>query len=76
MTMARNSKRYPRQFLNVLEIGPLALIAERHGRSTGAGSRRSANAMHVALGLVRQLVIDDMRDRGNVDAASGDIGGD
>ena len=32
--------------------------------------------MHVAFRLVRQFVIDHVRNAGHVDAASGDVGGD
>jgi hypothetical protein len=76
MTVPSYGERNSRQFLDVLEISTLARIAERQRRSAGAGPRRAADAMHVALRLVRQFVIDDMRNSRHIDASCGDIGGD
>ena len=76
MTVPSYGERNSRQFLDVLEISTLARITERQRRSAGAGPLRAADAMHVALRLIRQLVVDDVRDPLNVDASRGDIGGD
>lgn len=40
------------------------------------GARGAADPMHVILHRVRQIVVDDAPDAGDVDAARRDIGGD
>jgi len=74
--MLANVDRRAHQPLDRLKIGTLGLIAERQSRAFGAGPGGAADPVHIALRLVRQLVIDDMRDVGDVDAAGGDVGGD
>ena len=76
VAMVHHGWRDARQFLDVPEISPLARIAERQCRSAGAGSRRTADAVHVAFRLVRQLVVDDMRNPRHIDASCGNIRGD
>src|SRR3546814_14036619 len=49
-------------------------IAERDGDALGAGARGAADAVDVALRLVRQFVVDDVGDPWHVDAARGDVG--
>ena len=54
-------------------------LTEQHrvtGDAVGAGARRAADAVDVALRLVRQLVIDHMGDAVDIDAAGGDVSGD
>ena len=53
----------------------------RRGRRTRsprrrAGARGAADAVHVALGDVGQVEVDDVADAVDVDAAGGDVGGD
>ena len=57
------------QALDALELAALAAVAERQGDARGAGTRGAADAMDVALGVGRQLVVDDVRDARDVDAA-------
>ena len=64
------------QPLDALELAALAAVAERQGDARGAGARGAADAMDVALGVGRQLVVDDVGDARDVDAARGEIGGD
>src|SRR4051794_33781157 len=52
------------------------MVAKREGRPVGAGPRRAADAMGIALRHVRKLEIDHMRDPVDVDAAGGDVGRD
>ncbi len=52
------------------------MIAERDRDARVAGARGAADAMHVALGNVRQVVVDHVTDAVDVDAAGGDVGGD
>src|SRR5262249_12831738 len=49
---------------------------KRDGDSVRAHAPCPADAMNIVLRIHRQVVIDDVRDAGNVDAASDDIGSD
>ena len=60
----------------LLQLAALAAVAERQGDARGAGARGAADAMDVALGVGRQLVVDDVGHAVDVDAARGEIGGD
>src|SRR5258707_10993773 len=62
------------QPLDALELAALTAVAERQRDARGAGARGAADAMDVALGVSRQLVVDDVRDARDVDAARGEIG--
>src|SRR5712664_3866237 len=64
------------QALDALELAAFAAVAERQRDARGAGARGAADAMDVALGVGRQLVVDDVRHAHHVDAARGEIGGD
>src|SRR6516225_5317916 len=68
--------RTSRQLLDVAQIGPLLVAAERDSGPGGAGPRGSADTMHVIFGHVRQFEIDDVRHPIDIDAASGNVGGD
>ena len=65
-----------RQIFDTAQIGPLLVAAERDCRPGGAGARRSPDPVHIILGHVRQLEIDDMRDVVHVDPARRNVGGD
>ena len=73
-TVARRD-RHPDQLLDVAQKGPLLGIAERDRDPVGAGAGGAADAVHVALRNVRQIVVDDVADALDVDAARGDVGG-
>ena len=64
------------QPLDTLELAALAAVAERDRNARGAGARSAADAMDVALGIGRQLEVDDMGHALHVDAARGEIGSD
>ena len=64
------------QALDALELAALAAVAERQRDARGAGARGAADAMDIALGVGRQLVVDDMGHAHHVDAARGEVGGD
>ena len=49
---------------------------ERDGGAAGAGPARSADAVDVVLGLERQLVVDDVREVLDVEAARSHVRGD
>ena len=63
-------------FLDTSKILAFILITECNCDASLACSARSANAMNIDLGHVREVVIDDMTDVGDIDAATGDICGD
>ena len=56
--------------------GRSSRVAERDRDAVGAGARGAADAVHVALRDVRQVVVDDVADAVDVDAARGDVGRD
>ncbi len=51
-------------------------IAERNRLARLASARGAANAVHVRLGLHGKVVVDDMRDVIDIEAARGNIGRD
>src|SRR5260370_6083138 len=64
------------ELLDAAQLATLAAVAERQGDARGAGARGAADAMNVALGVGRQLVVDDVGHAVDVDAARSEIGGD
>src|SRR5688572_873030 len=59
---------------DVAQKHALLCVAERDGDAVIAGARSAADAMDVALRLIRQVEIDHVGDAVDVDAASGDVG--
>ena len=49
---------------------------ERYGFALGAGAAGAADAVNIILGDVRQIVVDDVGQGLDVEAAPGDVGGD
>ena len=47
---------------------------QREGVAQRVDAARATDAVHVVLGRVRHVVVDDVRDVGDVDAARGDVG--
>ena len=66
----------PDQPFDITQEAPLVVAAERDGRTLGSGPGRAADPMHVSLGDVRDVEIDDMADAIDIDAARRDIGRD
>ena len=64
------------QALDVAQEHVLVDAHERDRLAFGAGAARAADAVHVVLGHVRQVVVDDVRQLVDVDAARRDVGGD
>ena len=54
----------------------LARGDEENGIAGAPGAAGAADAVHIGLGVVRDIVIDDVADAGDVDAAGGDVRGD
>jgi hypothetical protein len=65
-----------KQVLDADEVPRFGLVAEgvRHAGSTRAC--RASDAVHVDLRLVREFVVEHVRDAFHVDAAAGDVGRD
>src|SRR4051794_908670 len=73
--MLTGRDRHPDELLDVAQERPLLGIAERDRDPLGAGARGAADAMHVTLWNVGKVVVDDVADAVDVDAAGRDIGG-
>ena len=63
------------QPLDVAEVGTLFVIAERDGNALGPGTRGTPDAVDIALGDIRQVVVHHVADAVDIDAAGGNIGG-
>jgi hypothetical protein len=66
----------PEELLDVFEEVPIVVVAERNRASGRTCTTGATDAVHVRLGDVRQLVVEDVRDAVDVDAACGDVGRD
>jgi hypothetical protein len=62
--------------LDALHVLALVRRGQRDGVAFLAGAAGAADAVHVVIGLVGQVVVDDHLDAADVDAAGGDVGGD
>src|SRR5690554_3542816 len=62
------------QSLNASQMATFGCIAEGNGDAAAARTRGAANAVNIAFRFVRQLIVDDMSNARNVNAARGDIG--
>jgi hypothetical protein len=62
--------------LNTTQILTFVLITESNGDAPLACAPRTPNAVHIDLGLVRQIQIDDVTDIRDIDAAARHVGGD
>src|SRR5262245_23116226 len=63
----------PRQLLDVAQELALLAVAQRDRDPARSRTRRATDAVHVALGNVGQLVVDDVRDAIDIDAARRDV---
>jgi hypothetical protein len=71
-----DGNRFAQQTLDRLQPRPLLVVAQRDRLARHARPARAADAMHVGLRLVWQLVVDHVRDVVDVDAAGRNVGGD
>src|SRR5262245_44348429 len=71
----RRRDRNPNQLLDIAQQRALLAVTERDRDPIGAGARGAADAVHVAFGHVREVVIHDMADAIDVETAGGDVGG-
>ena len=58
------------------QLATLARLGERDRRALAPGPSDATDAVHVALGRRRHVVVDDVGERVDVEAAGGDVGGD
>src|SRR6202166_3589976 len=75
-TAVAQRDRHADEFFDVAQEGHLLAVAQRDRDACGAGARGTADAVHIGLRYVRQVVVYHMTDAVDVDAARGDIGGD
>lgn len=68
-------QRFLRQPLDEDEKRPFRRIAKRQSDAVRSGASGAPDAMDVALRQVRQIVVDDVADAVDIDAARGDVGG-
>ena len=64
------------EFLDRLERERARLVHEADRLAARPRARRPADAVHVVLGVLRQVPVDDVAHRLDVQAARGDVGGD
>ena len=62
------------QPLDVVEQTALAGLGERDRHALATGATHTADAVHVGLGGARHVVVDDVRELVDVEAAGGDVG--
>ena len=65
-----------RVLLDRREVARLARLDERDRAARAADATRAPDAVHVDVGRGRDVEVDDVRDRRDVQAARGDVGGD
>src|SRR5579863_2439975 len=86
LTRSRPSWRLAADFANAFnlnaelaleqhQVRPLLSAEQRGSNSFGAGAPRASHAVDEILRIIRQIVIDDVRDVLHVNAARGHIGG-
>src|SRR5437899_20269 len=64
------------QLLDRFEILRLLAGDQHEGMALPAGSSRAADAVDIILRMDRRVIVEDMADFGNIEAAGGDVGGD
>jgi hypothetical protein len=63
-------------FFDIAQVFELVFRTERNGTTFGSSTRGAADAMHVGFGFVREIEVDHQTDVFDVNATSGNIGGD
>src|SRR3984893_9437241 len=75
-TLVGHGDRDADQLLDIAQERHLLAVAQRDRDAGGAGARGAADAVHIGLRYVRQVVVYHMTDAVDIDAARGDVGGD
>jgi hypothetical protein len=70
------SDREPRQFFDVSQVASFLVAAQRDRYAGRTGACRSADAVNIVFGNVRQLEVDDVRYAFHIDPSRGNVGGD
>jgi hypothetical protein len=70
------SDRESSQFFDVSQVTSFLVAAQRDRYASRTGARRSADAVNIVFGNVRQLEVDDVRYPIHIDPARGDVGSD
>ena len=73
---SRSAIGRPRDALDVAEQPQLAGLGQRDGDALAPGPADPADAVHVGVGRRRHVVVDDVGEQVDVEAAGGDVGGD
>lgn len=58
------------------QVERILFTRQADGVAAGACSAGTADAVHVVFAVVRQIVVEDVRDGRDVQTARGDVGGD
>ncbi len=74
--MLLSQQRATEVSLNGVQLGAVFRCGETGGMARRTGARGAADPMHVVLDRVRQVVVDDTLNVGDVDAAGRDVRGD
>ena len=62
--------------LDVADVSGVFRGDERNGVADSLRTTGAADAMHVVFWFLGNIIVDDVRNAGHVDAASGNVGGD
>ena len=57
------------QSFDISEMDLLTDAAERNGDAAGACPCRSSDTMDIAFGLIRHIIIDDVRNTGDINSS-------
>jgi hypothetical protein len=68
--------RQPGQLFNIAQVTAFLIAAQRDRYAGRTGARRSADAVNIIFGNVRQLEVDDVRYAFDIDPSRGNVGGD
>jgi hypothetical protein len=58
------------------DVGASSAVMRVKASPTASRAAGAADAVDIILGMLRHVVVDDVADVGDVDAARGDVGGD
>ena len=71
-----NLEFHANQPFNGLEMFNFFVVTEGHGNTRISGPSRTSDAVHIGVWKIWQVIIDDMRDLVDINAARGNVGGD
>lgn len=68
--------RQPGKLLDVAQVTAFLVAAQRDRYAGRTGARRSADAVNIVFGDIRQLEVDDVRYAFHIDSSRGNVGSD